>query len=327
MSRHVLAHVEENAYPKEETNQLEHSLNKANTIRQGSEIGDSRVILQRLLGDVGWHREHWYAADSQYPGPVYNGTEIEDHDRDKHRFNWFMRHIHFGSVLKDKTIDDEYIVHLTQACDKAHVKCEQYADNHVLLFSGKLAPVDVLKNSNHLAISGYFTDGDNWSDVHWNLKKPRTPTIREFIQNLENYEVVGQLRHDNAQSIVNKYAATISRVAALSVPSVTSLKGVFVIKDADGEPKVVVENGDLIEAHLYIKGERDSSGNLKKKNIISFEPDQIMKIISMLDAQEANIKLQEALLSIEMEKRKKINDSDLIQIGRESCRERVLRLG
>ena len=258
LSRRVLAEVEESGFPIEETKALSEILSSEKSVLSyGTEIGDSRQALRELLGDVSWKRENFWQTD-RVPADV------------EEKFSWIMKHIRFGSILKDNS--GQLFVHVTQTCDLAHIVFEDREKQHLLLFPGELVKTDRRANGDKEHSSeAYFYEND-WHNIHWQLTRPQTISFDLLIQHLEEYTVVGQLREDQAQGIINNYAARSARVAEIKIPSFSSLTGKIInIHESSGN-FFLVDNAVYVECTLY------------KEKLINFDLDAALIVADNIDA-------------------------------------------
>ncbi|MHC1653260.1 hypothetical protein ACODUL_08215 [Stenotrophomonas maltophilia] len=137
------------------------------------------------------------------------------------RLQWLKRHVRFGTVLQERRTNGRYILNITQACDVQQVSLEQVKDTGYLFVRGDLAAVDVGIDGEKMVESQYFhsnRDVDNFHAFHWNLRQPFTPRISEFLGELEDYMIVGQLRYESAYRVLAKFASQATRVAEMRMP-------------------------------------------------------------------------------------------------------------
>jgi len=282
-SRGLLAHIEKSEYPKDQTSALVECLDNNTTIRQGSEIEDSSIVLKRFMNFVNWHREEWYTADK--PLDHKNSTEDE-------RFEWFVNNVQYGTVFRSLSKPERYLVNVTQPCDMARLQAEEIDDKQMLLFPGVLSPTPLASDqqSAHVETDHYDEGGVRCGNMHWSIKKPKTPSIRCFIcKYLTDYEISGQIRQDRGHHIVNTYAALTSRVASIKMPTVTSMNGCLVVREGRKNASWLLHD-QLITGVKYLKNQS------RKSDSIELEPDQVVKIIQSLKKDENNINLMSELL-------------------------------
>ena len=137
------------------------------------------------------------------------------------RLQWLKRHVRFGTVLQDKLDRSRFLLNITQACDIQQVKTSQAGDNNFLFVRGTMSPLETHFVGDKLIKSPYFRNvemDDEFSAFHWNLRQPYTPTIGAYLGEAENYEVVGQLRHESAYKVLAKFASQATRVAEIAMP-------------------------------------------------------------------------------------------------------------
>lgn len=137
------------------------------------------------------------------------------------RLQWLKRHVRFGTVLRDKLDNNRFLLNITQACDIQQVKTALAGDNNFLFVRGIKSPLETHFDGDKLIKSPYFRQAevdDEFSAFHWNLRQPYTPTIAAYLGEAENYEVVGQLRHESAYKVLAKFASQATRVAEIAMP-------------------------------------------------------------------------------------------------------------
>lgn len=137
------------------------------------------------------------------------------------RLQWLKRHVRFGTVLQERRANGRYILNITQACDVQQVSLEQVKDTGYLFVRGDQAAVDVGIDGEKMVESQYFhsdRDVDSFHAFHWNLRQPFTPRISEFLAELEDYMIVGQLRYESAYRVLAKFASQATRVAEIRMP-------------------------------------------------------------------------------------------------------------
>ncbi|PKO92575.1 MAG: hypothetical protein CVU15_05490 [Betaproteobacteria bacterium HGW-Betaproteobacteria-1] len=242
LTRRVLAEVEHADFPATETALLTKALSAAERPNFDSEIGDSRLALRKIVVDIAWHRQNWWKPKKTYPR---NSTQ--------RKFEWLKRHVRFGTVLRRKTTR-EYLVNITQACDVAHVPIEEIKLNHMLFLPGEEGALHNMKIPGKYASSYSFDKGNAWINLFWNLRQPRTPSMNDFLGILGGYEIVGQLRQDQAQDIAAQFSHLTSRIATIKPPGFAKFYGfVFGIVGA-GENAVWEIKSSKIIAHTNLVG-------------------------------------------------------------------------
>ncbi|MCW8930085.1 MAG: hypothetical protein OQL19_07615 [Gammaproteobacteria bacterium] len=309
-SKHILALVEKDEFPIGETKNLETALFKIPSLKQGTEISDSRIVLRQLLGDVEWHREKWYEANESYPLPSVDTTDDKSdtenniHLQDEGQYEWFMKYIRFGTVLRNSKAPNNILVNLTQPCDKAHIVYNNYEAHHLLLFPGDLGFIDDKQRVDKQATTSNYFNGNSWANIHWFLTRPQTPTIKIFLKQLENYEISGQLRHDSAQLILNQFASRSSRIGAMRTPLFSNLHGNILVKKEGNNVGWFYDESNLINGHLYTPN--------KGAKIISFEPSQVIKISNAMGDLDDDSELLSKLLTNQINNKLEITEYELI---------------
>lgn len=259
LSKKILAEVEESGFPIDETKELSEILSsEKETLSYGTEICDSRQALRELLGDISWKRPSSWETDV-----------IPETDEDK--FNWIKKNIQFGCVLKDES--GKLFVHVTQSCDLAHLTYQNRVKQHLLLFPGELVKTDRRFNSDKEHSSEAYFHEDEWNNIYWQLTRPRTISFDSLIQDLDKYSVVGQLREDQTQGIINNYAARSARVAGIRVPSFSALAG-----------KIISVQKNAKNYELVLKENSSVEGTLYNKKFINFDLKTALIIVNIIDA-------------------------------------------
>jgi hypothetical protein len=223
LSRRMLGFLERNTELKTAANALTKALAasaEGRTKREAFEAGDSRRALLELLDDIAWRREPAWQADAAPHDAGWGAAE-----RLRHLSDWFVRNVRFGAVLRDR--HGELWLNLTQACDILQSKPAQRDAEVLLLAHGSLTPSVHDDKRRALARSdGFYRDGVRGS-VWWNVRRTQSPVINEFITNFHTNEwsVAGELRQDQAQHVLNLYAAQASRVALPNLPRAWRVRG------------------------------------------------------------------------------------------------------
>lgn len=156
-------------------------------------------------------------------GPVPDAppAAAENPGRTEERLKWLKRNVRFGTVLRMRSNRERFIVNLTQACDIQSEKLANVGEVNYLFLQGKRFPVDRVAVGEKLFDSPYYreeSEDDDFFTLQWRLRQPFTPPIGELLDELENYEIVGQLRSESAYAILAKYMSQATRVAQLRMP-------------------------------------------------------------------------------------------------------------
>ncbi len=205
-------------------------LRKHTNLSPGNEIEDSRLLIKTLLKDASWHEQNWFIHTSPYPRVTSTEAEPQSTDIVGQQFSWLKKNLRFGSVLKCDS-DDSLIVNLTQPCDIAHIDVADVTKTNLLMIAGDFSNISNHDVTPKQAISTTFEHGDKWSNIHWDLSRPQTPPISQFLEAFGDYKIIGQLRSDQTQYVLNRYVAKISRVATIRVPKLFDLN--FVIYNSN----------------------------------------------------------------------------------------------
>lgn len=223
ISRRMLGFLERNVKLKPAASALAKELRSCSDgryKREAFEAGDSRQALLELLDDIAWRGEPAWKSD-----PVPHDDAWDKETRLLRQSDWFVRNVRFGSVLKDRS--GELWVNLTQACDILQSKPDRRDAEVVFLAHGSLKPT--LHEDDRRACTrsdGFYRDGFRGS-VWWNVRRTQSPVINEFIANFRahDWSVVGELRQDQAQHVLNLWAAQASRVALPNLPRTWRVRG------------------------------------------------------------------------------------------------------
>ncbi|TVL19686.1 hypothetical protein AYI92_10700 [Shewanella xiamenensis] len=219
---------------------LANILSKQTNLSPGNEIEDSRLLIKTLLKDASWHEQNWFLHKSPYPRVISAGAEAQSNDIVSKQLSWLKRNLRFGTVLK-RDSDNGLIVNLTQPCDIAHIDVADITKTNLLMIAGDFSNISNHDVTPKQAISTTFEYGENWSNIHWDLSRPQTPPISLFLESFYDYKVIGQLRSDQTQYILNRYVAKISRVATIRVPKLFDLK--FAVYNSDKKKINLVSRG------------------------------------------------------------------------------------
>lgn len=272
LSRRVLAEIEESAFPKKETFELENSLTAikiTGSVLPGSEINDSRLALRSLLSDTVSHREGWWKADIAYPA------------ESKERLVWIKKNLQFGVILFDET-KNNFFVNLTQPCDLAHLNDDEVSHQHLLLIPGVKGRSDGDKDSTKECTVTSVRFNDEWISIKWFLRRPYSPSVKDFLELNDQFEMVGRLRQDHTQSIVSKYSALASRIALPVLPRFTELVGsLCTVRSIDDRSEWVKVSSDNLNFHLVLNA-GESKGKEVIEKFIQLDPKSCQTLIDNL---------------------------------------------
>ncbi|MBO9832566.1 hypothetical protein [Xanthomonas phaseoli] len=166
------------------------------------------------------------AADAAAPGAAAAPATAPEAPHPAHtedRLVWMKRYIRFGTILREREGAKRYFVNLTQACDVQSEKLNNLAEVHYLLMRGRKLAVDKVTASEKLFESEYYCEdleSDEFFALQWQLRQPSTPSMASLLEDLEHFEIVGQLRSDAAYAVLAKYVSQASRVARIRTPKI-----------------------------------------------------------------------------------------------------------
>ena len=253
---------------------LETILTNANNVSPGNEVRSSRDLLKSLLKDISWHEDNWFYNINKYPVPdeknhSYPAIHLS-------QFNWVKSNLRFGTVLQNK-LSKDLLINLTQPCDIAHIDITSIGNIHLLFMNGKATHMSNsdANNSNKFALSLAIKLEDRWLNIQWDLSRPLTPSILDFTYLIEKYDVVAQLRSEQAQYVINRYVSKISRVATIRTPQLFDVKFVLLSLDKKGD------------VNINASGEGHAIKN--KEIIVNFSPEQAIKIDQLMNSQTFSV--------------------------------------
>jgi hypothetical protein len=262
LSRRISAECEEKSFPFSEIESLENALESAKarlspTINQGVEVRHAQHAIRSLMSDVVWHRREWWEPRSAIPEPAVN-TGAEPQLQTAERLAWMKRYVRFGTILREKQGSQRFFVNLTQACDvQSERLCDLETVNYLLMRGEKLAIDRVTPGEKSFDSPYYCNDlsSDEFFTFHWRLRQPHTPSMATMLNDLEAYEIVGQLRSDSSYAVLAKYVSQASRVAQIRMPKVYRYSVLLCKKQAEGA-WVSIPLGVPIEASAWQRDEK-----------------------------------------------------------------------
>ncbi|MFQ0970976.1 hypothetical protein [Gilliamella sp. BG1] len=230
MSKNLLAEYEEQIAENDSIEKLEQALKAVkhnNLIFSSSpEIIDPYEKLKVLLADLIAIR---YKSIKQ---PPKNSNKMEV---DKLNYVKYLEYINFGTILKDTTNNQHY-VNLTMPCDYIHSKFSDIASEKFILIPGKeYNPLTSFSINNKEFKSQHLNIQDRIGSLKWELRKPEMMVIKSVLDKLIKNEltIVGQLRQEQAQAIITKFATNISRVGLPRTPIFEDSKITCYIRDSE----------------------------------------------------------------------------------------------
>lgn len=206
----------------------------------GHEVEDSRSLIKDLLRDSSWHRQNWFLHKTPYPISSPNDDAELKKSTATAQFLWLKKNLRFGSVLenvKTKTL----LLNLTQPCDITHLNFSHIDENNFLMMHGifsDLGDHGDRDKKDKQALSTTFKHGESWHNIHWNLSRPQTPPISNFMKEFQNYKIIGQLRNEQTQYVLNRYITKISRVATIRIPKLHDF-GFIVLQNMKNDVKTL----------------------------------------------------------------------------------------
>jgi len=202
VSRRLLSSLEADGGMRPALQQLNEVLaahRTANLLSPTAEIGDSRAAIYGLM-----HSMEWREGAPVLPAYPAGADPLE-------QARWVQRNIRFGMVLRDPQGIDW--LNITQACDLAQAKEEDFGSSTVLFVRGQQAPPSKIWDGNYyVSMSAMMAHSDNHV-LTWNLRDVRAESIQAFgVTYGTGWQVVGELRPDRAQDIAAQYGARMARV-------------------------------------------------------------------------------------------------------------------
>jgi hypothetical protein len=201
LSRMLLTRLEEAARLRASLKGLSDHLSKKDKsagLSSGSEICDSRTSIRDLMTSAVWR-----GGEQSQLRPVRGKAK---------RPAWIQSVLRFGMVLRDPK--GRIWLHLTQSCDLAQCKAAELPDLALLFIRGQAGHVANAASAGHslIQLSGEMTSGSG-ELITWNLRRIYTPSVAEFGAAFgKGWSVIGELRQDQAQSIVTAYGAQTTRI-------------------------------------------------------------------------------------------------------------------
>ncbi|PBK03653.1 hypothetical protein CNQ84_13840 [Pseudomonas abyssi] len=249
LSRHLLTALESYSGIRGSLRKLgENLMNNRNThvIAPVAEIGDSRAAIRGLMRSMEWR------GDSKVDHDAYP-ADSPALDKSK----WLKKNLRFGMVLRSK--EGREWLNLTQACDLAQAKDEECDSVSLLLVRGvRSRPLNLEKSQAMVYLNSRVSESDTDS-LGWNLKHIFTPSIQEFAEDFVNgWELIGELRLDQAQSIAATYSSRASRVGLQRTFSSWDLHGTALLVSTllENEPTAVLA-GTPLTGHARSRGSAD----------------------------------------------------------------------
>lgn len=253
MSKNLLAEYEEQIAENDSIEKLEQALKAVehnNLIFSSSpEIIDPYEKLKVLLADLIAIR---YKSIKQLPKDS-NTKEVNRTNYVKH-----LEYINFGTILKDTTNNQHY-VNLTMPCDYIHLKFDDITVEKFILIPGKeYNPLTSFGINNKEFKSQHLNIQDQIGSLKWELRKPEMMVIKSVLNKLIKNEltIVGQLRQEQAQAIITKFATNISRIGLPRTPIFEDSKITCYIRDGEKdlnckELKKAIKNSEFTGRRYY----------------------------------------------------------------------------
>lgn len=225
MSKNLLAEYEEQISENDSIQKFEKALKSVennNLIFSSSwEITDPYENLKTLFADLVSFR--YKSIEKPYQN--FNNQELN-----KNNFKDYLALINFGTILKLKgqknkqgTENNQYYINLTIPCDYIHSEYNNGKKEKLIFIPGKeYDPLNSFTINNKEAKSQHLhiKDCTGTKSLKWLLRQPETFSINDVLQRLINKEFVitGQLRQEQAQAIITKFATNISRIGLPRTP-------------------------------------------------------------------------------------------------------------
>ena len=216
LSRYLLTRLEEIHDMREALENLRDSFGRnggSTPISAGAEIGDSRAAIREIMTSMVWRGGGSPIIPAMPTGPA-------DAPR------WVQQFLRFGMVVKDS--NGRLWLNVTQACDLAQANPTELAELPLLLIGGHATnPAVQGKTGNATIRMAAPMVGAEPDLISWQLQRVSTPSVADFAAEFaKGWAVVGELRLDQAQSVVASYGAQVTRVGLQRAVSSWGMRGV-----------------------------------------------------------------------------------------------------
>lgn len=211
MAKNMVSEYEDSNAPILETDALAEKIKNTNNsdfvFGYSLETVDPYENLKIMLSDITSHRPRNLSKM-----PV--NQELEKNIK----FKELLTCMKFGTILKDLR-DQKYYVHVTPPCDYIHLDIKNINNESLLFFPGSEYNIHKGQGkSDKVYQTPYVNLDGEIKNIRWNLRNPTSYKIGNLLTNCFDFIVVGQLRTEYAQSIVQKFSASASRIATARLP-------------------------------------------------------------------------------------------------------------
>jgi len=216
LSRYLLTRLEEIHDLREALESLRDSFGRNGgsiRISAGAEIGDSRAVIREIMTSMVWRG----GGSPIIPARPANPTDAP---------RWVQQFLRFGMVVRDS--NGRLWLNLTQACDLAQANPAELAELPLLLIGGHATnPTVQGKPGNATIRMTAPMMGAEPDLISWQLQRVSTPSVADFAAGFgKGWMVVGELRLDQAQSVVASYGAQVTRVGLQITVKSWGMRGV-----------------------------------------------------------------------------------------------------
>jgi len=224
-------------------------------ISNNAEIGDSHAAIQELMSNIVWRGGGLLTVPDK---PAESTEEAE-----KKKARWIQSFLRFGMVLRDD--ENDLWLNLTQSCDLAQAKADKLCGLSLLFIGGeKIKLTAEQKDSKKLVHMDAPMPGDGSYLITWDLQRIKTIPVSEFADTFSNnWAIMGELRPEQAQSVVARYASQVARVGLQRTIRSWGLQGIVIeaknLKKAAGNDTI---QGFPVTANALRQG---------KKYVVYFE--------------------------------------------------------
>ncbi|MDT7423672.1 hypothetical protein RQL50_21465 [Citrobacter freundii] len=222
MAKNMVSEYENSESPIKMTddlaNKIKNTENSDFIFGYSLETVDPYEKLKILISDLTSHR----------PNKLLKFPTSDKESNVENVFRSLLSCLKFGTILKfrkpetDEKKDkasEQYYVHLTPPCDYIHLNFKDKDQESLLFFPGQ--EYSVLKSegkSEKIYQTPYVNVDGDIKNLRWNLRNPTSYTIGRLLSRYSNFEVVGQLRTEYAQAIIQKFSSSASRIATPRLP-------------------------------------------------------------------------------------------------------------
>jgi len=212
-------------------------------ISASAEVRDSHAALREVMSSMVWR-------GGGAPIIPNKPTNLTDGSK------WIQSFLRFGMVLQD--CNERLWLNLTQSCDLAQTKDDELDNLSLLFVAGQITGSAVQsRGSNAFVQMNVPMPGNGPHLITWDLRRSRTLSVSEFAEGAFNndWTAVGELRLDQAQHVVAKYGAQVTRVGLQNTVRSWKMSGIAVevdkLKMADDDA-IIKGFGFPVDAHMAL---------------------------------------------------------------------------